>query len=40
MDNNIAIEFQHVGKQYRLGRVGTTDGGKPLCLAKKILISR
>ena len=23
MDNNIAIEFQHVGKQYRLGRVGT-----------------
>jgi lipopolysaccharide transport system ATP-binding protein len=23
MDNNIAIEFQNVGKQYRLGRVGT-----------------
>lgn len=23
MDNNIAIEFEHVGKQYRLGRVGT-----------------
>lgn len=23
MDNNIAIEFENVGKQYRLGRVGT-----------------
>jgi lipopolysaccharide transport system ATP-binding protein len=23
MDKNIAIEFQGVGKQYRLGRVGT-----------------
>ena len=23
MDYNIAIDFQHVGKQYRLGRVGT-----------------